>query len=69
MDWQTFSAVFFGIAAILYLLQCRALSRELDDLEFEQPEAPIEAQAQVEPAVAAGVLGCQVKPQGGQVAL
>lgn len=64
-DRQALGAVFVGIAAVFELLQGVAFRLELDDLEFEQPELAIEAQAQVELAVTRGIFGGQVEAERG----
>jgi hypothetical protein len=66
---QALGAVLLGIAPVLDLLQRGALGGQLDDLEFEQPEPAVEAQAKVQPTVAAGVFAGQVEAEGGQVAV
>jgi hypothetical protein len=55
---------FVGVAAILDLPQRGPLGSQLHHLELEQPEPAVEAQAQIQAAVAAGVFGRQAEPEG-----
>ncbi len=69
MDGFAGGAVLLRVAAILDLLERASLGCELHDLEFEQPDPAVELKSQVDSALIAGILRCQVQSRGGNVAV
>jgi hypothetical protein len=62
-------AVLVRVAAILELLQRPVCGRQLDDLEFKQPDPRVELERQIDAAELGGVLGCEVQAQCREMAV